>query len=377
MALTTRLKPRAAAALVVGGAVLGAATAATSSRALAPRALAGVRRSLGARPDGGHDSPQFRDDAFHNREPMRVVEPGERGSIALEFATKGRRGRPAAAVPLVRPDWNEVAGDCAATWLGHSTVLLEVGGRWVLTDPVWSERVSPSPTVGPRRSHPVPARIEDLPRLDAILISHDHYDHLDTATIDRLTHLQTAPFVVPLGVGSHLRGWGVPGHRIVELDWDQRADLDGLALTCTEARHFSGRLFAANKTLWSSWLVESADRRVFFGGDTGYTEAFADLGRRHGPIDLTVLPIGAYDTRWPDVHMDPAEAVRAHLDLGGDVLLPIHWATFDLAFHTWAAPADWVRAEAAEHGVRLAQPRPGERCDTSEGLPTEDWWTGA
>lgn len=278
-------------------------------------------------------------------------------------------------MPLGRPEWPEVAGACAATWLGHSTVLLEIGGRRVLTDPVWSERVSPSAAVGPRRAHPVPARVEELPRLDAVLISHDHYDHLDTATIDRLVRLQTAPFVVPLGVGSHLRAWGVPEDRIVELDWGGSTDLDGLTLTCTEARHFSGRLFTANTTLWSSWLVESGGRRAFFGGDSGYTDAFAELGRQHGPVDLTVLPIGAYDARWPDVHMDPAEAVRAHLDLRGEVLLPIHWATFDLAFHAWAAPADWARAEAAARGVRLAQPRPGQRLDTAEDLPTEVWWS--
>ena len=361
---------------LLGAAVLGAATLATSSRVLSPRALAGVRRSLGARPGVEHDSPQFRDGAFHNREPLRVVESGGRASMARDLATKGGRGKPAGPVPLVRPEWPEVASDCAATWLGHSTVLLEIGGRRVLTDPVWSERVSPSAAVGPRRAHPVPARIEELPRLDAILISHDHYDHLDTATIDRLVELQTAPFVVPLGVGSHLRHWGVPEDRIVELDWGGSADLDGLTLTCTEARHFSGRLFTANTTLWSSWLVESGGRRAFFGGDSGYTDAFAELGRQLGPVDLTVLPIGAYDARWPDVHMDPAEAVRAHLDLRGDVLLPIHWATFDLAFHDWAAPADWARAEAAARGVRLAQPRPGQRLDTAEDLPTEVWWSG-
>ena len=343
---------------------------------LTPRALAGVRRSLGAGPTGDVVSPQFRDGSFHNREPMRVVESGGRGSIAREFATKGDGGKPRAPVPLVRPEWGESAGDCAATWLGHSTVLLEVGGKRVLTDPVWSERVSPSATIGPRRNHPVPTRIEDLPRLDAVLISHDHYDHLDMATIDVLTRTQAAPFVVPLGVGSHLRRWGVPEDRVVELDWGQSSVVDGLTLTCTEARHFSGRLFAANPTLWSSWLVESGGRRAFFGGDTGYTDAFAELGRQYGPIDLTVLPIGAYDARWPDVHMHPAETLRAHLDLRGGVLLPIHWATFDLAFHAWAAPADWVRAEAALQGVRLAQPRPGERFDATGDVPTEEWWSG-
>lgn len=375
VARTPRSNPRAAVALL-GAAIVGATTLVASSRTLAPRVLADVRRSLGARTAANHVSPQFRDGFFHNTEPMRIVESGGQGSIALEFATKGNRGKPAGPVPLVNPDWPADAGEVGATWLGHSTVLLEIGGKWVLTDPVWSERVSPSATLGPRRSHPIPARIEDLPQLDAVLISHDHYDHLDTATIDRLTRLQNMPFVVPLGVGSHLRGWGVPEGRVIELDWGQSAVLDGLTLTCAEARHFSGRLFTANTTLWSSWLVESGGRSAFFGGDSGYTDAFAEVGRRHGPVDLTVLPIGAYDARWPDVHMDPAEAVRTHLDLRGGVLLPIHWGTFDLAFHAWAAPADWVRAEADLHGVRLAQPRPGERFDATGDLPTNEWWSG-
>ncbi|WP_221633925.1 MBL fold metallo-hydrolase [Nocardioides luti] len=339
-------------------------------------AFVGVRRSLGARPRDTYVSPQFRDGEFHNSRPMRVVEPGSRGSMAREFATKGAVGKPSGPVPLVTPSWPAEASDCAATWLGHSTVLLEVGGRRILTDPVWSDRVSPSATVGPRRSHPVPVALEDLPPIDAVLISHDHYDHLDTATVDVLTRTQTMPYVVPLGVGAHLRRWGVPRDRVVELDWGQSVDLDGLVLTCTEARHFSGRLFAQNPTLWSAWSVASNGRRAFFGGDSGWTEAFAEVGRREGPFDLTVLPVGAYDTRWPDVHMDPEEAVRTHLELRGDVLVPIHWGTFDLAFHPWAEPADRTRAAAEEHGVRLAQPRPGERFEASGELPTGAWWTG-
>lgn len=358
--------------------LLGGAAAAVSwpSRVLGPRALGAVRRSKGAPAGATYESAQFRDGSFRNREPARVVEAGGRRSIAVELATKGSRGRPAGPVPVVRPAWPERAAGCAATWLGHATVLLEIGGHWVLADPVWSERCSPSAGLGPRRSHPVPARIEDLPPLDAVLISHDHYDHLDMASIDELVRTQRMPFVVPLGVGAHLRRWAVPQHRVVELDWGDRITLGDLTLTCTEARHFSGRFFSENPTLWSSWLVEAGGRTAFFSGDSGYCGAFAELGAAYDRIDLTVMPIGAYDARWPDIHMDPAEAVRAHLDLRGDVLLPIHWATFDLAFHAWAAPADWVRREAEAHDVRLAQPRPGERWVAGADLPTTMWWHG-
>jgi L-ascorbate metabolism protein UlaG (beta-lactamase superfamily) len=371
---------------------LAVATASAALVAPVAGAARGVRRSMGARPKDSYDSPQFRDGVFHNRLPMSVVEPGSTGSMAAEWARRGDVGRPRGEVPLVTPELPRRATDLAATWLGHATVLLEIGGHWVLTDPVWSDRVSPSATVGPRRNHPVPMELADLPPLSAILISHDHYDHLDTATIDALVRLQDAPIVVPLGISAHLRRWGVPENRIVELDWGQSHRVGDLTLTCTEARHFSGRGFVRNTTLWSSWVAAAGDRRAFFGGDTGYTDAFAQLGEDLGPFDLTVLPIGAYDQRWRDVHMDPAEAVQCHLDVQGGVtdedgsahgvLLPIHWATFDLAFHRWAAPADWVREEAVARGVAVAQPRPGERFevdadDAAAYLPTEDWWTAA
>lgn len=367
-------------------AALGATAALVSPLANATR---GLRRAMGATPAAEHprisNSPQWRDGAFWNRLPSGVLEPGNQGSMAVDFARKGDAGRPGTPVPLVVPDLPEQAGDFAATWLGHATVLLELGGHWVLTDPVWSDRVSPSATVGPRRSHPVPLALADLPRLSAVLISHDHYDHLDTATIDWLTANQQMPIVVPLGIGAHLRAWGVPEDRIVELDWDESWTLsqpgrDDLVLTCTEARHFSGRGFTRNKTLWSSWVVAAgsgaARRTAFFGGDTGYTPAFAELGSAYGPFDLTILPIGAYDARWSDIHMNPAEAVQTHREVSGGLLLPIHWATFDLAFHTWSAPIEWLVEEAAAYGVRLALPRPGERFDAVD-VPVDPWWTEA
>jgi L-ascorbate metabolism protein UlaG (beta-lactamase superfamily) len=365
-------------------AAVGASAALVSPVTNATR---GLRRAMGANPTPETDprleeSPQWADGAFQNKLPSYVVEPTGQGSMAIEFARKGDVGRPAKPVPVVTPDLPEDASDLAATWLGHATVLLELAGHWVLTDPVWSDRVSPSPTVGPRRSHPVPLELEDLPELSAVLISHDHYDHLDTPTIDWLATHQDMPVVVPLGIGAHLRRWGVAESRIIELDWDQsatitRPDLADLTVTCTEARHFSGRGFTRNKTLWSSWVVAAGggERRhsVFFGGDTGYTPAFAEIGRTHGPFDLTVLPIGAYDTRWSDIHMNPAEAVQTHRDVGGDLLLPIHWGTFDLAFHSWSAPVEWLVEEAATHGVRLAVPRPGERFGASDA-PEAPWW---
>lgn len=188
---------------------------------------------------------------------------------------------------------------------------------------------------------------------------------------------QRAPFLVPLGVGAHLRAWGVPGSRIVELDWDENVRVGELRVVCTEARHFSGRGLVRDTTLWSSWALLGPQNRVYFGGDTGYTPAFRDIGTRYGPFGLTIMPIGAYGASWPDIHLTPEEAVQAHRDVRGDVLLPIHWATFDLAFHRWAEPIERLLAAAGNAGLRVALPPPGGRVDAGIPLPVDPWWSAA
>ncbi|MFD0349666.1 MBL fold metallo-hydrolase [Kitasatospora aburaviensis] len=191
----------------------------------------------------------------------------------------------------------------------------------------------PSAHVGPKRLHPVPVELEELPQVDAVLISHDHYDHLDMATVKRLVRSQSAPFAVPLGIGSHLRRWGVPEHRIIELDWDETCTLGELAVTLTAAHHFSGRGLTRNTTLWGSWVIAGPTRRVFYTGDSGYFEGYARIGAEHGPFDAALVQIGAYDTAWADIHMTPEDAVRAHRELGAGLLVPVHWCTFNLAPH--------------------------------------------
>ena len=346
------------------------------------RALHGAPAALGAQPSDirgvAERSPHYCDGAFVNLEPASFnIDAEEQRNILLQLISGRSLGRPAADIPLITPEpqaFDAPAGRIAVSWFGHSTALLEIDGYRVLTDPVWSERCSPSDVVGPSRMHPPPVPLESLPALDAIVVSHDHYDHLDIDTIIGLARSQWAPFVVPLGVGSHLREWGIPDERIIELDWNERTRIDELTLICTPARHFSGRFLSRNTTLWASWAIIGPAHRAFFGGDTGYTKSFTEIGSEHGPFDVTLMPVGAYNKSWPDIHMNPEDAVRAHLDVHGGLLVPIHWCTFRLAPHPWAEPIERLLIAAESAGVKVAVPKPGGRVDTTALTELEPWW---
>ncbi|MBY0443059.1 MAG: MBL fold metallo-hydrolase [Mycobacteriaceae bacterium] len=348
------------------------------------RAMRGVPGALGASSAViravAAGSTNFRDGAFANIDPAASVRfDGEQLRLVSWEIINGRAAsRPRAPIPLAGP--TAVAPPSRSllvSWYGHSTVLLEIDGYRVLTDPVWSNRCSPSGLIGPQRLHPVPRQLETLPAVDAVVISHDHYDHLDVETIIALARLQRAQFFVPLGVGAHLRQWGIAEQRIVELDWYQQARVDELTLTCTPARHFSGRFLDRNVTLWASWVLAGPKHRVYFAGDTGYTKTFARIGAEYGPFELTLMPIGGYNAAWQDLHMTPEEAVRAHLDITSSpsgVLVPIHWCTFRLAPHPWAEPIDrhLVAADAAR--VRVATPLPGKQIDPVQPPEPDLWW---
>ncbi|MFF3855109.1 MBL fold metallo-hydrolase [Micromonospora sp. NPDC002575] len=341
-----------------------------------PAALGG--RLSGARAERAARSPQFRDGAFRNRASTRTMAGSPDRNLVRELIFGKQKRRPSAAVPLLRPaDPPATAAterELGVVWYGHASALIEIEGHRVLVDPVWSDRCSPSALVGPRRLHEPPVGLHELPAVDAIVISHDHYDHLDMATVRALTAGQSAPFVVPLGVGAHLERWGVPEDRIVELDWAESHRVSGLTITATAAQHFSGRGLRRDGTLWSSWVVAGAHRRVFYTGDSGYFDGYAEIGAEHGPFDVTLIQIGAYDRAWPSIHMFPEEAVAAHLDLRGGLLLPVHWATFNLALHDWSEPVDRLWAEAKARDVRLAVPRPGERVVVDDPPAVDGWW---
>lgn len=268
------------------------------------------------------------------------------------------RSFPDHELPYQKLSLKNLTAEFAAVWLGHSSILLKLKNEFVLLDPVFSERVTPFQWIGPRRAHPLPINVEELPVLSAVVISHDHHDHLDERTIAQLEK-RTKRFFVPLEVGAILQSFGVPKEKITELNWWQEASIDGLKFICTPARHFSGRgLVNWNQTLWASWVIEHPAMKIYFGGDTGFFENFREIGDKHGPFDLNLMPIGAYDVLWSAIHVTPEEAVEAHKMLKAKLMLPVHWATFDLSRHAWDEPRD--RFVKAAKDIQYVLPQPGE-----------------
>ena len=344
--------------------------------------------ALGAAPSGARlariqRSPNFRDGAFRNPTATSMATEGSTWSTLRRWLAGPEQRVPPGPIPIVsltRANFAQPpASGLRATWLGHSTVLVEIDGARILFDPVWARRASPSSLIGPKRFHEPPLALADLPPLDAIVASHDHYDHLDRGVVRALARDSTqarAHFVVPLGVGAHLERWGVAADRITELDWSESTVVGALKLTATPARHFSGRgLSDRNHTLWASWSVAGPKHRVFHSGDTGPFPGFVDIGSAHGPFDLTLIKIGAYGETWPDIHLTPEQAVDANTKLRGNLLLPVHWGTFNLAFHSWDEPAERVVA-AAGTSTRLIVPRPGQSIEPATVRSLEPWWRG-
>jgi len=342
------------------------------------------KRAAGARLERMRASRLWAGEGFRNIHP---VLPGLRDRSAprptlREFLASDGRRIPLGPLPSVDPHagWRQPPGSgLRATWLGHSTVLIEIDGLRVLTDPVWGTRASPSRLAGPRRFQPVPVPLKALPPVDAVVISHDHYDHLCYPTIRELART-SVPFVTSLGVGAHLEAWGIPADRIIELDWWESHQLPGagLRIHAAPSQHFSGRgLKDRNATLWSSMVIESPRHRVFFSGDTGLTTEYAAIHERFGRFDLVMLEVGAHHPSWGDIHLGPVNALEAHRLLGGGAFLPVHWGTFSLALHAWDEPAETLLAQGPSRGVQLLMPRLGEPVEPAHGPAALPWWRAA
>ncbi len=343
------------------------------------RAFGGV--PAGPRLDRMRASARFIDGKFQNVESTALMGIGALPGALRHWLFGKEMREPSCPLPLITDAAARLTVPAASglrvTWLGHSTTLLEVDGARILTDPVWSQRASPSRWVGPSRTHPPPLALADLPPLDAVLISHEHYDHLDMRTVQALG-ARGVNFHVPLGIGAHLQAWGIAPDEIVEHDWWQEAMLPGgVRIVSTPARHFNGRGIPWRVgALWTSWSIVGPRHRAFFSGDTGLTAGFDEIARREGPFDVALLEIGQYHPSWGTIHLGPVGALEAFARLHARTLVPIHWATFALAYHGWSEPAETLFEEAEKRGVAVLTPRLGEPIEPPVAAPgaTGAWW---
>jgi L-ascorbate metabolism protein UlaG (beta-lactamase superfamily) len=289
---------------------------------------------------------------------------------------KGIDRSPLTTLPFVKTDLRLNSGDKARlVWFGHSSFLITTRHTNILVDPVFSRRASPVQYAGMKSYEGTNEySAADMPEIDLLLISHDHYDHLDYNTIIQLKE-KVKRFCVPLGVGEHLRHWGVDESKITELDWWQATEeIAGVKVIATPARHFSGRGFVNNKTLWASFVLQFNEYNIFIGGDSGYDKAFAEIGEKYGPFDLALLECGQYDLQWPLIHMMPEEVVQASIDLRAEILMPVHWSKFTLALHPWKEPVTRLLKEARLKNVTTTTPRIGEAVWLKDGYPVTEWW---
>ncbi|MBF0290175.1 MAG: MBL fold metallo-hydrolase [SAR324 cluster bacterium] len=324
-------------------------------------------------------SKQYNNGKFHNVQKINLWEGSKMWETFMEY-TFGKRvdAVPTPPFPLQTIKGNEFYLDDTAAIhfarLGHSSLLLQIGGKVWLTDPVFSKRASPVQWMGPKRFHPVPIEINELPEIEGVIISHDHYDHLDHNSVRQLKD-RAKLFLVPLGIGNILESWGVPAKKIVELDWWENVTLGDIEFISTPTRHFSGRgLWDGNTTLWTSWVIRTEKHSIYFSGDSGYFEGFKQIGEKYGPFDITFMENGAYNKNWPDVHMSPEETMQAFKDLKGKLLVPIHNGTFDLSLHSWYDPMERIMGLAKKENAQILIPTMGQIVDGMNPPSTIAWW---
>ncbi|AOW22133.1 hypothetical protein LPB138_14860 [Urechidicola croceus] len=301
-------------------------------------------------------------------------------SLARKFLfEKVENGRPKQDILVPKIDSSNIANYASPTrflWFGHSTFLVQMNHKNILIDPMFSDVPAPHSMLGSKRfSSKLPIEIQQLPKIDAVLISHDHYDHLDYKSILVLKD-KVGKFYTPLGVGIHLEAWGVLRENIIELDWWQETSFDDLKFVCTPARHFSGRKFSNRQsTLWSSWVIQSETENIFFSGDSGYDKHFKEIGNKYGPFDFAMMECGQYNTLWPDIHMFPEETAQAGIDIKAKKIMPIHWGAFKLSMHSWTEPIERLTIKANELDLQVLTPKIGEPFLLNTNQSTKRrWW---
>ena len=350
-------------------------------------AFTGLSQQLGGKPTkndkalyakSGHYNAK--EGEFVNLIPTRQMTGGSTASVIWKFLFhKSKQAAPPGPLPTQPLDSLAITRKTPelvrVTWFGHSASLVEIAGQNVLLDPMLSIEMGPVSWATPNRyNRTLAIAPEKLPPIAAVLISHDHYDHLDYATIRKIKD-KVGHFYVPLGVGPHLRKWGVAPAQIVEMNWGDSAKIPGLTLRCTPSRHFSGRgLGNHNSTLWCSWVMQTPTKRVFYTGDGGYGPHFAAIGRQYGPFDLALVECGQYNEAWAEIHMQPEQSVQAARDVRAAVMLPVHWGAFTESLHAWNEPVTRATAEAARLGQVITTPHLGEQVILGAELPKSRWW---
>ena len=326
-----------------------------------------------------YNSPNFNGKVFVNPIPTKTGLSSSVFKVLAEYTKDHPNRTPRiqpGPFPADLPLLNTLpANTLRITLIGHSSLLIEIDGKRILTDPVWVKRASPFQFFGPERFFPAPIALNDLPPVDAIILSHDHYDHLDEETIKTLGK-RSIPFFCSLGVGKILEGWGISKNQITEFDWWQENEIwPGFKLTAAPARHFSGRgITNRNTTLWASYIIKGPKHKVYFGADSGIHPLFKTIGEKYGPFDIAMLEIGAYNDLWKDIHMGPDNASDAFLALNANLMMPIHWGTFNLAFHAWTQPIERLLELTKQNKIPLLVPQPGETY-TYNGKPyLNKWW---
>lgn len=343
--------------------------------------------AFGKNPEGAHlekitQSPQFdkQREQFVNRRADILEKMRDRQNylgMIMKFLFGGEKNRaPSDKLPEIKPDMEEFlkkSDSLKFIWFGHSTFIVNFDGTIILFDPVFSGAASPVSFMVKRFQDAV-LKLEELPEIHYIVLSHDHYDHLDMETIQFFKSKKTK-FITPLGVSSHLKDWGIEEERMTELDWWNSINIDSLEFILTPAQHFSGRSASnQNKTLWGSWIVRNKKQSLYFSGDSGYDTHFKAIGDKYGPFDITFIENGQYNEQWREVHVLPEETAQAFLDLKGKRLVPVHWAMFDLSFHNWYEPIEKLEAESKTKNINLLTPKFGQLVKLEEETIFEKWW---